>query len=73
MRPIPVAALLGGLAGVAGIGVDGGDDPVGGHLAGDPPAPIGPIRALGRFHVLAGDQRQQPNRCLLLLVQLGVG
>jgi hypothetical protein len=57
---------------MAGVGVDGGDDPVTGDLAGDPPAPIGPVRALGRFHVLAGNQRQQRHRRLRALVQLRV-
>ena len=47
---------------VAGIGVDGGDHPIGCHLSGDAPAPVGAIGALHRFHVLAGDQRQQRHR-----------
>jgi hypothetical protein len=32
------------------------------HPARDPPPPVGAIRALGRFHVLPGDQRQQRHR-----------
>jgi hypothetical protein len=72
VRPVAVPAAFWRLAGVVGVGVDGGDDPVGGDLAGDPPAPIGPIRTLGRLHVLACHQRQQRHRRLGLLVQLGV-
>ena len=47
---------------VAGIGVHGRDHPIAGHLSGDAPAPVGAIRALDRFHVLAGDQGQQRHR-----------
>ena len=38
------------------------DHPVSGHVAGDAPAPVGAIRALDGFHVLAGDQGQQRHR-----------
>ena len=47
---------------MAGVGVDGGDHPIRGHLLGDAPAPVGAIGALDGFHVLAGDQRQQRHR-----------
>ena len=47
---------------VAGIGVDGGDHPIGSHLSGDAPASVGAIGALDGFHVLAGDQGQQRHR-----------
>jgi hypothetical protein len=58
---------------MAGIRVDGGDDPILSDLAGDPEAPIGPIGALGGLHVLAGDQRQQRDRGLGPLVGRRVG
>src|SRR5437867_525312 len=41
VRPVPVAAGLGRLAGVPGFRVYGGDHPVFGDLAGDPPPPGG--------------------------------
>ena len=47
---------------VPGLGVDGGDHPVRGDPPGDPPPPVGAVGALDRFHVLAGDQRQQRHR-----------
>ena len=40
---------------VAGLGIDGGDDPVRGGLAGDPPGAV----LVSRLDVLAGDQGQQ--------------
>jgi hypothetical protein len=54
---------------MAGLGVDDRDHPLGGDLAGDPPA----SRPLTRLDVLAGDQRQQRHRLGLLLTQLQVG
>ena len=38
------------------------DDPVRGDPLRDAPASVGAVGALGRFHVLPGDQRQQPDR-----------
>jgi hypothetical protein len=70
---VAVPAALRGLAGVAGVRVDGGDDPVGGDLAGDPSAPVGAVGALGGFHVLPSDQGQQRQRRLGPLVQRRVG
>ena len=58
----PVLAAVRGLVRVPGLGVHGGDDPVRGDLPGDPPPPVGAVGALGRFHVLPGDQRQQRHR-----------
>ena len=51
-----------GLVPVAGLGVDGRDDPVLGHLAGDPPGAVG----LGWFDVLAGDEGEEPERLVAL-------
>ena len=62
MRPVPVPAGLGGLAGVPGLGVHRGDHPVFGHLAGNPPPPVPAVRALGGLDVLPGDQGQQRQR-----------
>ena len=45
-----------------GLRVHRGDHPVRGDLAGDPPPPVGPVGALGGFHVLPGHQRQQRQR-----------
>ena len=59
---VAVPAGLGGLAGVPGLGVHGGDHPVFGDLAGDPPPPVGPVGALGGLDVLPGDQGQQRHR-----------
>jgi hypothetical protein len=53
---------------MAGLRIDGGDDPVLGDPAGDPPGP-GP---LARLDVLAGHQRQQRHRLGLLSAQLQV-
>ena len=58
----PVLAAFAGLVGVPGVGVDGRDHPVRCGLPGDPPPAVGAIGALGRFDVLAGDQRQQRDR-----------
>jgi hypothetical protein len=63
---VAVAFSGAGLAGMARLRVDRGDDPVVGDPPGDPPRP-GP---LARFDVLAGDQRQQRDRLGLLGVQL---
>ena len=43
---VAVAAGLGGLAGVPGLGIHGGDHPVFGDLAGDPPPPVPAVGAL---------------------------
>ena len=56
-----------------GLGVHRGDHPLRGHPARDPPPPIAPVGALGRFHVLPGHQRQQRHRGRGGLVELGVG
>jgi hypothetical protein len=45
-------------------------DPVGGDLTGDPPPPIGAIRALRGLDILPSDQRQQHQRPLRLLTPL---
>ena len=58
----PVLATWHGLVRVPGLGVDGGDHPVRGDLAGDPPPAVGAVGALGGFDVLPGDQRQQRHR-----------
>ena len=57
-----VLAAVHRLMGMAGLGIDGGDHPIGGHLLRDLPVPVGAIRALDGFDVLAGDQRQQRHR-----------
>jgi hypothetical protein len=53
--------------------VDGGDHPFRGHPPRDPPPPVGAIRALNRFDVLPGDQRQQRHRFGRLRVQFLLG
>ena len=53
---------------MAGLGVDRGDDPVGGHLLGDPPGP-GVVAGLD---VLAGHQGQQSHGVALFVGELGV-
>jgi len=63
---IAVAPLGAGLAGVARLRIDGGDHPILGDLAGDPPGP----RPITRFDILAGHQRQQRDRLGLLIVQV---
>jgi hypothetical protein len=68
MGLVAVAPLGVGLAGMAGLRVHNGDHPVGGDLAGDPPA----SRPLAWLDVLAGDQRQQRDRLGLLGVQFQV-
>ncbi len=40
---------------MAGLGVERGDHPIGGHLPGDAPAPVGAVGTLDRLDVLAGD------------------
>jgi hypothetical protein len=54
---------------MAGLRIDGGDHPVGGDLAGDPPR----SRPLAWLDVLAGDQRQQRDRLTLLGAKLDIG
>jgi hypothetical protein len=68
MRLEAVPVGVGGLVGVAGFGVDGGDDPVSGGAGGDAPLP-GPVTGLD---VLACHQRQQGHRIGLLVAQLQV-
>ncbi len=50
-----VLAAVHRFVGMAGVGINGGDHPITGHLLRDAPVPIGAIRALNRFDVLAGD------------------
>ena len=64
-----VALVGAGLAGMARLGVDGGDDPVWGDPPGDPPGPW----PLAWLDVLACHQRQQRDRLGLLGVVLQVG
>jgi hypothetical protein len=66
---VAVPPLRAGLAGMAGLRVDGGEHPVVGDLAGDPPASW----PLARLNVLAGDQGQQRDRLSLLGLQPAVG
>jgi hypothetical protein len=54
VRLVAVAVLRARLVHVARLRVDGRDDPVRGHFAGDPPGAV-----LVLFDVLAGDERQQ--------------
>lgn len=61
-----------GLVRVRGVRVHGGDYPVRCDVPGDTPPPVGPVRILGRFHVLPGDQCQQRIRIGHLAVQ-GLG
>lgn len=58
VRLVAVAGGVGGLVGVARLGIDRGHDAGRGGALGDPPRP-GPLTGL---HVLAGDERQQGNR-----------
>jgi hypothetical protein len=58
------------LTGVPGITLGGGDHPVFGDLAGDPPPPVGAVTALGRLDVLPGDQGQQRQRGSGPLIQV---
>ncbi|GFG50269.1 hypothetical protein MAGR_17100 [Mycolicibacterium agri] len=46
-----VLAAVHRLVGVAGVGIDGGDDPVRGDLLRDAPMPVGAIRALDGFDI----------------------
>ena len=70
---VSVLAMVDGLVDVAGVGVDGGDDPVYGDLPGDLPPAVGAVRALGRFDVLACDQREQRHRLGSLVVEFPLG
>jgi len=56
MAFVAVKAAGAGLVAVAGLGVDGGDHPVGGDLRGDPEAAIGVL-----LQVLAHHGGQQPS------------
>lgn len=58
---------------MAGVGIDRRDHPVGGHLPGDAPPPIGAIGALHGLHVLPGDQRQQRHRLGGLRAEVLIG
>jgi hypothetical protein len=69
MGLVAVALVGAAFPGVARLRVDGGDDPVFGDPAGDPPR-AGP---LARLDVLACHQRQQRDRLGLLVVQPQVG
>ena len=72
-----VSVLFGraGLVHVSGFGVDGGDDPVRGGAAGDAPAPVAPVRVLGRLDVLAGHEGEQAERvgCFRAVLAFGQG
>ena len=51
------------LAGMPRLRIDGADHAIRGDLAGNAPPPVGPVAALGGFHIfLPGRQRQQPKR-----------
>ena len=54
----PILAVGHRLTRMARVGVDGGDDPIRGHLLGDAPASVGTVGALGGFDVLTRDQGQ---------------
>ena len=54
MRLVPIEGPCPRLVPVAGLDIDGGDQPIPGHLAGDAKHPI-----LAGLDVLAGHQRQQ--------------
>jgi hypothetical protein len=56
MALVAVKAAGAGLVAMAGIGVDGGDHPVGGDLTRDPEAAV-----RGLLQVLAGHRGQQPH------------
>ena len=56
--------------------IDGADHAIRGDLAGNPPPPVGPVAALGGFHVPPGHQRQQPKRirrCVIPLRRIRAG
>ena len=67
-EPVPALGLA--LAGMPGLRIDGADHAIRGDLAGNPPPPVGAVAALGRFHVLPGHQRQQPQRACCCLIPL---
>ena len=69
MGLVAVTACRAGLAGMPGLQVDGGDDPIPCDPPGDPPAPW----PLARLNVLAGHQRQQRDRLGLGGVKLDIG
>lgn len=72
MTLVAVLPTRAGLASVAGVGVDGGDHPVSGNLAGDLP-PSGALAFTGDpFDILARDQRQQRQRLSRLRVRFGL-
>lgn len=71
MRLEPVLAAGHGLVRVPGLRVDRADDPVPDDALRD--APVGAIRALDRFDVLARDQGQQRQRLGRLGPMLGLG
>ncbi|CAG7026110.1 hypothetical protein B0172_03318 [Mycobacterium avium subsp. paratuberculosis] len=57
-----VLAAVHRLVSVPRVGIDGGDHAIPTDLLRDAPVPVGAIRALDRFNVLTGDQRQQRHR-----------
>ena len=61
-----VAILGTGLVHVSGLRVDRGNHPLTSDLAGDPPRP----RLVTLLDVLAGDQREQPDEVLLLVIEI---
>ena len=69
----PILATVHGLVGVAGVGIDGRDHPIRCDVLRDAPPSVGAVRALDRFDVLAGDQRQQGQRVSGLGTMFGLG
>jgi hypothetical protein len=67
LEPVLLPGL--GFMRVPGSGVNGGDHPVRGDLPGNPPPPVGPVRVIGRFHVLPGDEGKQRVRIGRLALQ----
>ncbi|WP_438290844.1 hypothetical protein [Streptomyces sp. HUAS TT7] len=51
------------LVDVPGFRVDGGDDPIVGGAAGDPPPSVAAVGIVGGLDVLTRDQRQDADRC----------
>lgn len=59
MRLVAVDLHRAGLVDMAGVRIDGGHNPVGGDVAGDPPPAVGPVLTL---HVLPGRTRTSHHR-----------
>jgi hypothetical protein len=70
---VTVLAVVHRLVHVPGVGVDRRDHPIRSHPTSDPPPPVGAVGPLGRFDILPGDQRQQPQRLPGPVTELGVG